>query len=353
MNHTRLQSDMALSVLDTAPVVEGSTAREALRNAVDLASLADSLGYRRYWVAEHHGMKGVASCATSVIISEVAGATTRIRVGSGGILLPNHPPILIAEQFGTLEIFHPGRIDLGVGRAPGGSKKVVERVRPEVDRNAKSLTEQIEELLQYFSPPQPGGINVVPAVGNVPEIWMLGSGSESAALAGSLGLRYAFAAHLNPDAAVDAVHKYRSRFTAARDGHAPYVVLAVPVIAAETDSRAEWLAGSIRLKILSRRLGKRIRLPSPVDAAAYPYSDDERGRLAELTPGYVIGGPETIREGLQAVIDKTNANELIVTSPIFDHVARRQSYQILAGVGSRLRLEHSNSQQARSSTAAG
>jgi luciferase family oxidoreductase group 1 len=343
MNHTRLQGDMALSVLDTAPLVEGATAQEALRNTLDLACLADNLGYRRYWVAEHHGMKAVASCATAVIVSELANATSRIRVGAGGVLLPSHPPILIAEQYGTLEALHPGRIDLGMGRAPGGPKRAAELVRPEADRSSEGLSKQIEELNQYFSPPQPGGISVVPAIGNAPAMWILGSGSESATLAGSLGLPYAFAAHINSAGTVDAVCEYRRRFTSTKDGEPPYVAVSVPVIAAETDARADWLAGSIRLRLLSRSRGERIRLPSPDDAAAYPYTDEDRAQAAGLTASYMIGGPSSIWEQLQVVIDKTGADELIVTSPIFDHAARRQSYEILAGVGGGLEFGQLNS----------
>lgn len=342
MNHARLQGDMALSVLDTVPLVEGATAQEALRGTLDLARLADKLGYRRYWVAEHHGMKAVASCATAVIVSELANVTSRIRVGAGGVLLPSHPPILIAEQYGTLEALHPGRIDLGMGRAQGGPRRAAELIRPGADRSSEGFARQIEELDRYFAPPQPGDITAAPAIGNAPAMWILGSGSESATLAGSLRLPYAFAAHLNSTGTVEAVYEYRRRFTSTKDGEPPYVAVSVPVIAAETDAHAEWLAGSIRLKLLSRSLGKRIRLPSPDNAAVYPYTDEDRAKFAGLTSSYMIGGPSSIREQLQAVIDKTDADELIVTSPIFGHAARRQSYKILAGVGSCLKFGQSN-----------
>ncbi|GAA3438550.1 LLM class flavin-dependent oxidoreductase [Kutzneria kofuensis] len=273
-----------VSVLDTSPIVRGSTAREALRNTLDLAILADELGFHRYWVPEHHGMRGVASSAPAVVVGRLAAATERIRVGAGGVLLPNHAPIIVAEQFGTLEAFHPGRIDLGLGRALGGPQHAADAVRSERERTAKSFEEQVRELLRYFTADEL--VRAVPAVDNLPEIWLLGSSGHSASLAGSLGLGYAFAHHLKPENAVEALGNY----------HGPRTLVSVSVIVADTDAQAEYLAGSTRLKVLSRVRGNRVQLPSPADAAAYPYTDDDRAEIA-VRSGGVLVGPRTRSAG--------------------------------------------------------
>jgi luciferase family oxidoreductase group 1 len=310
-----------LSVLDTSPIVAGSTAAEALHRTLDLARLADDLGYHRYWVPEHHGMRGVACAATSVVVGRIAAATTRIRVGSGGVLLPNHAPLVVAEQFGTLEIFHPGRIDLGVGRALGGRRPVVDLVRSEQARTAVPFREQLARLLGHFrSGP------AVPALGHRPQVWLLGSSRASAELAGALGLPYAFAAHLNPAGAIEAVDTYRTAFA----GDDPQVLLGVPVIAADTDARAEWLAASIGLKVLGRTRGERILLPSAEAANTRPYTADERSLIRERLAGHVIGSPATVKDGLQRLVDDTGADELMITTPVHDHAARRRSYEICA-----------------------
>jgi luciferase family oxidoreductase group 1 len=303
-----------LSVLDTSPIVAGSTPREALRNTVDLAVLADDLGYHRYWVPEHHGMRGVASSAPAVLVGHLAGVTRRLRVGAGGVLLPNHPPIVVAEQFGTLAALHPGRIDLGLGRAPGGPQVAVTAVH----RSVRPFRELLDELRAYFAedvaPP------AVPVLGgNVPSLWLLGSSAASASLAAELGLPYAFAHHLNPEVAV------------------PAPLVSVSVIAAEDDERAEWLAGSTRLKVLSRLRGNRILLPSPEDAAAFPYTDDDRAEIAARAGGVLVGGPETVTKQLQGVLDETGAEELMVTTPLYHHEDRRRSYELMAAIADRLR----------------
>ncbi|MCP3798415.1 LLM class flavin-dependent oxidoreductase [Allokutzneria sp. A3M-2-11 16] len=305
---------MRLSVLDTSPIVAGSTAQQALRNTVDLAGLADQLGFHRYWVPEHHGMRGVASSAPAVLVAELANATRNLRVGSGGVLLPNHAPIVVAEQFGTLEALHPGRIDLGIGRAPGGPPSAVEVVRG--GRTEKTYDEQLDELLSYFTPDSPA----IPAIGNAPPIWLLGSSPASAQLAGARGLRYAFAHHLNPAATAEAARTYRG----------PEMLVSVSVIVADTDERAEWLAGSTRLKVLSRIRGTRIRLPSPEDAAAYPYTEDDRAEIAARSGSVLVGSPETVTRKLRAVLDDTGVDELMVTSPIYHHHDRLRSYDLLA-----------------------
>ena len=310
--------DVRLSVLDTSPIVAGSTARQALAGTVDLAVLADELGYHRYWVPEHHGMRGVASSAPAVVAGRLAAATRHIRVGAGGVLLPNHPPIVVAEQFGTLTAFHPGRIDLGLGRAGGGPRHAVDLVRG--DRTTPGFREQVEELIGYFAEPGPA----IPASGNTPEIWLLGSSPDSARLAGELGLAYAFAHHLNPGDAAEAMRTYRSAFRPSALS-APKTVVSVSVIAAETGERAEWLARPARVKVLRRLRGERILLPSPADAAS--------GEPADLADRLFVGSPETVRERLQAVVDETGADELMLTTPVYDHHDRRRSYELLARAG--------------------
>ncbi|MFC0432467.1 LLM class flavin-dependent oxidoreductase [Kutzneria buriramensis] len=311
---------MRVSVLDTSPIVRGSTARQALRNTLDLAVLADELGFHRYWVPEHHSMRGVASSAPAVVVGRIADVTGRIRVGAGGVLLPNHAPIVVAEQFGTLEVFHPGRIDLGIGRALGGPQPAADAVRSERERTAKSFEAQVRELLQYFE----GGnrVRAVPAVGNRPPVWLLGSSGHSAELATSLGLGYAFAHHLEPENAAAALGQYRGSQT----------LVSVSVIVADTDAEAEYLAGSTRLKVLSRVRGRRIQLPSAADAAAYPYTDDDRAEIAARSGGVLVGSPDTVRELLQAVVEETGTTELMLTTPVHDHAARRRSYELVAKI---------------------
>lgn len=297
--------------------MRGSTAREALRNTLDLAVLAEELGFHRYWVPEHHSMRGVASAAPAVVVGRIAAATERIRVGAGGVLLPNHAPIVVAEQFGTLEAFHPGRIDLGLGRALGGPQAAADAVRSERERTAKSFEDQVAELLRYFQVPG-DRVRAVPAVGNVPAMWLLGSSGHSAELAGALGLGYAFAHHLKPENAVAALRKYRG----------PRTLVSVSAIVADTDAEAEHLAGSTRLKVLSRVRGKRIQLPSPEDAAAYPYTPEDRAVIDARSGGVLVGSPDTVRDLLQAVVDETGATELMLTTPVYDHQARRRSYEL-------------------------
>lgn len=292
-----------LSVLDTSPIVQGSTPREALHHTVDLAELAEELGFHRYWVPEHHGMRGVASSAPAVLVGHLATRTSRMRIGSGGVLLPNHPPLVVAEQFGTLAALHPGRIDLGIGRAPGGAPHVVAALR----RSADPYREQLTELLALLDPVHTSAMPV--RGGNVPQVWLLGSSPGTATLAADLGVPFAFARHLNPDQ------------TCRAD------LVSVSVIAAEDDDRAEWLAGPIRAKTRSRREGTRILLPSPEDAAAQPTPDD--GRV-------LVGGPETITRKLRAVLAETGTGELMITSPIYHHADRRRSYELLASIAGEL-----------------
>jgi luciferase family oxidoreductase group 1 len=330
------QAPVRLSVLDTSPIVSGSTARQALLNTGDLAVLADELGYHRYWVPEHHSMRGVASSVPAVLAGHLADMTRRIRVGAGGVLLPNHPPIVVAEQFGTLAALHPGRIDLGIGRALGGPRRAANAVRSEPERTAKSFRQQIEELLAYFHPAENQDVRAIPAAENAPPIWILGSSAASARLAAALRLAYAFAHHLNPGEAVDAVRGYRHLSRCSRPPTTLPAILSVSVIAAETDERAEWLAGPIRLKLLSRAHGQRILLPSPQEATTHPYTDADRAEIAARSGDILVGSPDTVRKHLQSLLDNTGADELMVTTPVHDHKDRRRSYELLSTIASSL-----------------
>ncbi|MEV0996632.1 LLM class flavin-dependent oxidoreductase [Nonomuraea sp. NPDC050202] len=332
------QAGVRLSALDTSPIVHGSTPRQALRNTVDLAMLADALGYHRYWVPEHHGMRGVASSAPAVLVGHLANVTRRLRVGAGGVLLPNHAPIVVAEQFGTLAALHPGRIDLGLGRAPGGPSPAVDAVRSEAERTAKTFRQQLDELQAYLDPPEDARVRAIPVLGgNAPPLWLLGSSPGSAELAGELGLPYAFAHHLNAPMAADAMRAYRELFRPSPRATAPATLVSVSVIAAEDDERAQWLAGPIRLKVLSRARGSRILLPSPEEAAAYPYTGDDRDEIAARAGAVLVGSPATVAEHLQAVLDGTGTDELMITTPVYDHADRRRSYELIASVADRLR----------------
>lgn len=323
----------ALSVLDTAPIVEGSDARSALNNTIELAQLAEASGYRRHWVAEHHGMKGVASAATAVIMERMASATTTLRIGSGGILLPNHPPIIVAEQAGTLEAFHPDRIDLGLGRALGGNTAHAEAVRSHADRTAKSFTDQLDELLSLLDRPEEGEVRAVPAIGNWPDVWLIGSTDYSAQVAGERGLPYAFAHHLNPDGLPSALKLYRESFAPSVHRGQPHVILSVSVIAAEDDARAEWLAGSTRLKVLSRVRGHPIRLPSAADAASYPYTEDDRAEIAKRSGSVLVGSLASIATRLRDLIVNADVDELLVATPVHSHDDRMRSYELVGGLG--------------------
>lgn len=322
------QYEVHLSVLDTVPITQRSNARMALSNSIELAQLADDLGYHRYWVPEHHGMSGVASAAPAVVVERVASLTQRIRVGAGGVMLPNHAPIVIAEQFGTLEAFHPGRIDLGLGRALGGPHAIADRLRSEHERTATPFEDQVLELLALFEADHGDGrAAAVPAVGNRPEIWMLGSGDHTARIAGSLGLPFAAAHHLKPLNTVGAVATYLRTFQPSSLYPAPRISISAAVIVAETDERAQWLAGSLRMKIARRRQGRPIQLPSPETAEAHGYVKS-RGTDDELT-GVFVGEAATVLSRLQALVDATGAGELLVKTDLYDPADRYRSYALL------------------------
>lgn len=279
-------------------------------------------------------MRGVASAAPAVIVGQLADATQQLRIGAGGVLLPNHAPLVIAEQFGTLEALHPGRIDLGLGRALGGPAHAAEAVRSE--RTAIPFQDQITELLTYFDPPAEARVRAVPAIGHSPPVWMLGSSETSAKLAGSLGLPYAFAHHLNPTGATTAMRTYRDAFEPSVACPCPQTLVSVSVIAADTDDHVEWLAGSTRLKVLSRIRGHRILLPSPDEAEHHPYTDDDRKEIAARAGSVLVGSPSTVCTKLQHVLDETGTDELMMTTPVYNHTERCYSYKLVRGIAKSL-----------------
>ncbi|WP_174567921.1 LLM class flavin-dependent oxidoreductase [Amycolatopsis orientalis] len=322
--------DIPLSVLDLSPVVAGGGVGDSLRNTLDLARRTEALGYHRYWLAEHHNMPGIASSATAVMIGQVAAATERIRVGSGGVMLPNHAPLVVAEQFGTLEAFHPGRIDLGIGRAPGTDQRTALALRGPGGLTAENFPQQFAELLAYFEHSDQRAVNAVTAEGNKPPVWLLGSSGFSARMAGELGLPFSFAHHFSAENTLPAVALYRDSFKPSDVLDEPYVMLGVSVIAAETDERAQYLAGPSSLTFLSLRKGRPIPLPTPEEAAAYPYTDIERVFIEDRASSSVIGSPETVHKGLETLLADTDANELMITTMVHDQADRVRSYELVA-----------------------
>jgi luciferase family oxidoreductase group 1 len=322
-----------LSVLDLSPVPEGSSTGDALRNSADLARHAEALGYARYWMAEHHNMPGIASAATAVALAHVAAATATIRVGAGGIMLPNHAPLLIAEQFGTLAALHPGRIDLGLGRAPGTDQIAARAMRRNLTADENQFPQDVVELMRYFEPPQPGQrLLAVPGAGEAVEVWILGSSGYGAQLAAMLGLPYAFASHFAPAMMRDAIAIYRERFRPSERLAEPHVMLGVNVFAADSDAEARRLFSSLQQAFLNLRRGRPGKLPAPVDSMETLLEPYGRAMLEDALSCSVVGGPETVRDGLRAIVASTGADELMITAQIYDHAARKRSFEILADV---------------------
>ena len=317
-----------LSVLDLAPIVEGSDAAQALRNSLDLARHAERLGYRRFWLAEHHGMPGIASAATAVVMAHVAGGTSTIRVGAGGIMLPNHSPLVIAEQFGTLASLYPDRIDLGLGRAPGSDQIVARALRRPFDA-ADTFPDDVAELMAYFAAAQPGQrVQAVPGTGLQVPIWILGSSLFGAQLAAQRGLPFAFASHFAPAMLLDAADVYRSQFRPSEHLAQPHFMVGVNVIAADTDAEARRLFTSLQQAFVNLRNGRPSRLPPPVDVDALQLSPMDQMGLAQMLAYSIVGAPDVVRRGLQEVVAQTAADEVIVASQIFEHAARLRSYEI-------------------------
>ncbi|WP_395107225.1 LLM class flavin-dependent oxidoreductase [Actinomadura sp. SCN-SB] len=315
------------SVLDLSPVVSGGSSAQALRNTLDLARHTEALGFHRYWLAEHHAMPGIASSATAVLIGQVAAATSRLRVGSGGIMLPNHAPMVVAEQFGTLEALYPGRIDLGLGRAPGTDQRTALALRRSPEAlSVDDFPEQVHELRGYFGKDS----TVTPAAGNEPPVWLLGSSGYSARLSGLLGLPFAFAHHFSSENTLPALRLYRESFRPSADLDHPYAMIAVSVTAAEDDERARELAAPQALSFLRLRQGRPGPLPSPEETAAYPYTPFDREIIQSRLAGQVMGGPETVRAQLDALLERTKADEVMVVTSVYEHEDRLRSYEILA-----------------------
>jgi luciferase family oxidoreductase group 1 len=317
------------SILDLAPVREGGTVAEALRNSVDLARHAERLGFTRFWLAEHHNMPGIASAATSVLIGHIAGATSTIRVGSGGIMLPNHSALVIAEHFGTLETLYPGRIDLGVGRAPGSDGLASRALRYNTAED--DFPRQVAELLAYLAPARPGQRLVAyPGAGTNVPVWLLGSTTYSAQLAAALGLPFAFASHFAPALLDEALAVYRETFTPSRFLERPYAIAGVPLVAAETDAEAHRLATSALQRGLRLIRGEPILVPPPVDSMDGLWNEAERFRVQSRMEVAVIGGPESVRQQLDAFLRRTGADELIFVSDMYDHALRLRSFELAA-----------------------
>jgi luciferase family oxidoreductase group 1 len=329
--HNGIVSPVPLSILDLSPIVEGGDAAQALGNTLDLARHAEEWGYRRYWLAEHHNIPGIASAATSVVIGAVGAATRTIRIGSGGIMLPNHAPLVIAEQFGTLESLFPGRIDLGVGRAPGTDPETAAALRRNADVNGDDFPRELVELMAYFRPAQRGQrIQAVPGAGLKVPIYVLGSSLFGAQVAAALGLPYAFASHFAPADMLDAIELYRSRFRPSEQLDRPYVMLGVNVFAAETEAEARRLFTSVQQAFVRLRRGEPTPLPPPVDHVEGLLTPAEQAMLGKALSVSFIGPPGKVRQGLDAFAARTKADELIVVSQIYDHAARLRSYEMTA-----------------------
>ena len=322
--------NIPFSVLDLAPIAEGACAADSFAHTVELAQLADRLGYRRYWMAEHHGMPGIASAATAILIGHVAAATPRIRVGAGGIMLPNHAPLVIAEQFGTLETLYPGRIDLGLGRAPGSDQATARALRRTLDSSPDAFPQDVTELIDYFE--GCGPVRAVPGDGcNIP-VWILGSSLFGAQLAAMMGLPYAFASHFAPAQMMDAIAVYRRHFRPSRHLERPYVMLGYNVFAADTDEQARFLATSWQQSFINLRTGRPGLLPRPVEGYLESLPGPARALLDSILSCAAIGAPDTVAADIQAFIERTGADELMITCNMHDHAARMRSFEITAGL---------------------
>jgi len=321
------------SVLDLSPITRGGNASQSLNNSLELARHTESLGYLRYWLAEHHSMPGIASAATAVVIGHVAAGTSRIRVGAGGIMLPNHSPLVVAEQFGTLEALFPGRIDLGLGRAPGSDQTTARALRRNLASDPDQFPHDVLELQRYLAPATADQqVIAVPGVGSNVPLWILGSSLFGAQVAAALGLPFAFASHFAPAMMMEAIDLYRARFRPSAQLDAPYVMLGFNVFAADTDAEARLLATSMQQAFVNLRTGRPGQLPPPAEGYANQLPPAARAMLDEVLSASAIGSPETVRAALAAFVARTRPQELMITSQIFDHAARLHSYRITARV---------------------
>ena len=320
------------SVLDLSPILQGSTVAQSFRNSVSVAQHAETLGYQRYWLAEHHGMPGIASAATSVLIGHVAGATKTIRVGAGGIMLPNHSPLVIAEQFGTLEALYPGRIDLGLGRAPGSDQATARALRRNLSSDADEFPQDVIELMDFMSDAPQQSVRAVPGIGAKVPVWILGSSTFGAQLAAALGLPFAFASHFAPQMLMQALAIYRSSFKPSKTLAKPHAMIGMNVFAADTDEEAMWRASSMQQAFVNIRSGRPRQLPPPVEGYLQSIGPQERAILDTVLPFTAIGSPDTVRQFMQAAIERTRADEVMVAAQIYDLPARLRSYEIAAQI---------------------
>jgi len=325
------------SILDLSPIPKGGAPADALRNTLALAQRADQLDYQRYWLAEHHNMPGIASAATSIVIGYVAGGTRRIRVGSGGVMLPNHSPLVVAEQFGTLASLYPGRIDLGLGRAPGTDMVTARALRRDIATSGDEFPQDVQELQSYFAPAEPKRrIRAVPGAGIEVPIWLLGSSLFSAQLAAMLGLPFAFASHFAPDAMVQAVEMYRSGFQPSAQLEKPYAMLAANVLAADSDKEARRQFTSQQQSFINLRRGMPTQVPPPIDDMDAYWSPGEKAMVDHSLAVSFVGSADTVERGLRRFIDAMQPDELMITAHIYDQAARVRSIELVAGVRDRL-----------------
>ena len=328
-----------LSILDLSPICEGSDASQSFRNSLSLAQHGEQFGYTRYWLAEHHGMPGIASAATSVLLAYIGAGTKSIRIGAGGVMLPNHSPLVIAEQFGTLESLYPGRIDLGLGRAPGSDQRTAQALRRDLQSDSDQFPQDVVELMDFMSksPRQP--VMAVPGRGLEVPVWILGSSTFGAQLAAHLGLPYAFASHFAPQQLMQAIRIYRETFKPSAQLQKPYVMLGFNVFAADTDEEANFRASSWQQAFVNLRSGRPGRLPPPVKNYRGTVGPAENALLDSVLSCSAVGSVETVRAGMRAFIERTGADELMVTSQVFDHAARLRSYELLADIREELSSE--------------
>lgn len=319
------------SILDLSPIPQGLTATDALNNSRDLAQHAEKWGFTRYWMAEHHNMTGNASSATAVALCYVAAGTSKIRIGSGGIMLPNHAPLVIAEQFGTLASLFPGRIELGLGRAPGTDQMTARALRRDLQSTSDQFPQDVQELQFYFDDVQPGqAVKAIPGAGLHVPIWILGSSTYGAQVAAHFGLPYAFASHFAPEALMQALHAYKSLFKPSPQQAKPHAGIGVNIVAADTDEEARYLFTTHQQHATRMRRNTRGQLPPPIDDIETFWTPYEKASVSEQLSCSVVGSPETVRRGLQALVEKTGADELIMAGQIFDHKARLRSFEIAA-----------------------
>ena len=326
-----------LSILDLSPIPQGSTAGDALRNSLELARSAERLGYNRYWVAEHHNMPGIASAATAVVIGYIAGGTGSIRVGSGGVMLPNHSPLVVAEQFGTLASLYPGRIDLGLGRAPGTDMGTARALRRDAMTSAEEFPQDVQELRALLAPVQPGQrLRAIPGAGTEVPIWLLGSSLFSAQLAALLGLPFAFASHFAPGDMMGAIEIYRRRFQPSKQLDRPYAMLGVNVLVADSDAEARRQFTSVQQSFINLRRGMPGQVPPPIDDIEAFWAPHEKAMVGQSLACSFVGAPATVEAGLRGFIERTGADELVATCHIHDHQARLRSFELLADIRQRL-----------------